>query len=274
LTLPLKNVPLLQPDQVLQYRSYLYTEESSMDAIVKFQSDYYVRFPESYALLRDSDDNVQVGEINATYNVNFFATCWDSRTYSHMQSKRTRKADSEITMRLLRDRMPIIALETKIDYELMPWSSTPHANLDACKFICHTSERKVIPLLEQSLIDISSAAQVKMYTLPDLYTALNIVEKIEDAHSQVSSRSDWNDETFLDSLKKSTSDSEARKLWNKLRRSSRYIAVTFIQKEVNGKSVRTVDTVLNTDAAIHDMPFDEIVKVIRARILPKPNEDV
>jgi hypothetical protein len=50
--------------------------------------------------------------------------------------------------------------------------------------------------------------------------------------------------------------------------------VTFIQKEVNGKSVRTVETVLNTDAAIHDAPFDEIVKVIRARILPKPNEDV
>ena len=192
-----------------------------------------------------------------------------------MQLKRTRKADSQITMQLLRERMATTALERKIDYTLMPnWSSTPHTNLDACKFICRTSERLVITLLEQSLIDISSAAQVNMYTLPDLYTARNIVEKIEDAHSQVSSPSDWNDETFLDSLIKSASDSETRKLWNKLRRSSRYIAVTFTQKELHGKSVRTVETVLNTDAAIHDAPFDEIVKVIRAHILPKPNEDV
>jgi hypothetical protein len=61
LTLPLEKVPLLQPDHVLQYRSYLYTTEASNESIVRFQSNLYVRFPISYALLRNSDGEIQVG---------------------------------------------------------------------------------------------------------------------------------------------------------------------------------------------------------------------
>jgi hypothetical protein len=164
------------------------------------------------------------------------------------------------------------ALEQTIDYGKLPaWSSTPHANLDACKFICHTSDRPVIPLLDQSLIDISSATQSNMFRLPDLYTTDDPVATIEA--NQVHSSSNWNDETFLESLKKMHEDKEIRKLWNKLRRSSRYIAVNITKREVDGQVQRTVDTVLNTDAAIHDTPFNEIVKVLCSHILPKPNED-
>ncbi len=120
-------------NKVLLYRSYLYTFAATTADVIRFQGNHYIKFPRAYAVLRHRDDTVHAGIANPSYDKHYYATCFDCRTYSHAQKELMRKPDSAPTIQILRQYRQA-DLASKV-YEKMPWSSTAHDDVDACKYI-------------------------------------------------------------------------------------------------------------------------------------------
>jgi hypothetical protein len=51
----------LKDEDVLQYRSYLYTKSTSERSVVSFKGNLYVKFPFTYAVLTSDAGNVETG---------------------------------------------------------------------------------------------------------------------------------------------------------------------------------------------------------------------
>jgi hypothetical protein len=61
--LPHETPHALKDEDVLQYRSYLYTKSTSERSVVSFKGNLYVKFPFTYAVLTSDAGNVETGEL-------------------------------------------------------------------------------------------------------------------------------------------------------------------------------------------------------------------
>jgi hypothetical protein len=284
--LPRETPHVLKDEDVLLYRSYLYTiSEHSQDlsyAVVSFKGKLYVKFPINYCVLKNTAGVEEAGEVTPNFKNTYFATCWDCRTYSCMRPDYVRTADSDDTITLLATYAQPGALSGQI-IPKADWPSTPHDDLEACKYICRDTAsappllghfvQRVIPFIEHSAHSIIGQKQEHMFTLPDIFRNDNIEPGLMPSIVVVPKVDDWNDVKFKDDLQKMIDDDKKDaqcKLWNKLRNSSRYIA-TKHSKDTKDKIV--VEEVLDTGDASFKDPFREIIATLRRRILPKTNED-
>jgi hypothetical protein len=163
------------------------------------------------------------------------------------------------------------------------WPSTPHDDLEACKYICldianvrraHFVNRTT-PFIEHSAHSTIEQKQEHMFTLPDIFRNDAIDPGLMPSIVVVPKVDDWNDVKFKDDLQKMIDDcnEDAQcKLWNKLRNSSRYIATQHIPDPKDAKNI-IVQQVLDTGDPSFKDPFREIIATLRRRILPKTNED-
>ena len=87
-----KQITEMNSNNVLLYRSYLYTTEATNTGdVINFQGNHYIKFPRGYAVLR-TQDGVQAEMLNASYDWLYYATCFDCRTYCHAQKELLRKS--------------------------------------------------------------------------------------------------------------------------------------------------------------------------------------
>jgi hypothetical protein len=100
--LPEEHAPVMPSNNVLLYRSYLYTAAATTANVIRFQGNHYIKFPRAYAVLRHRDGTVHAGIVNPYYDKHYYATCFDCRTYSHTQKELMRKPDSATTIGILR----------------------------------------------------------------------------------------------------------------------------------------------------------------------------
>lgn len=266
---------------VLQYRSYLYLVSKDIQqlrhAVVSLQGKLYVKFPSTYAVLNSSTGSLETGEVIHNFEKTHFATCWDCRRYSCLRPEYLLVPDSDAIRHILLTNTPPEALYHDI---VAPdnWRSTPHDDLDTCKYICRNTRvtpvldyfhARLFPFIEHSTSLIRNAYQATMYTLPDMF----LLE--HDPHFEIPEMAkvdDWNDVKFKDDILAEGDFDEECKLWNKLRNSSRYIATEHIADPQDGNN-RIVQKVLDTGDASFKPPFTEIMATLRRRILPKTNED-
>jgi len=264
---------------VLQYRSYLYLvskdTEQLRHSVVSLQGKLYVKFPSTYAVLNCITGSVETGEVKYDFNNTHFATCWDCRRYSCLRPEYLLVPDSDAIRHILLMNTPFDALSRNI---VVPanWRPTPHDDLDACKYVCRdTSEdrdyfqKTLFPFIEHSTSSIRDFHQLRMYTLPDMFF---LQAPSEDNMPHMAKVDDWNDVKFVDVIMAHPDFNEECKLWNKLRNSSRYIAMETIDDPANANNV-LVQNVLDTGDASFNDPFKEIMATLRRRILPKTNED-
>jgi hypothetical protein len=280
--LPRVTPHVLKDEDVLLYRSYLYTiSEDSQDlpyAVVSFKGKLYVKFPINYCVLKNHRGFEQAGEVKPDFTNTYFATCWDCRTYSCTRPDYIRTADSDDTIRLL----ALHAQPAALSGQIIPkadWPSTPHDDLEACKYICRdtTSARAhfvktMIPIIEHSAHSIIEQKQEQMFTLPDIFRNDAIDPGLMPSIPKVD---DWNDVKFKNDLQEMFNDGNEVaqcKLWNKLRNSSRYIATEHSPDPKDPKNI-IVQRVLDTGDPSFKDPFREIIATLRRRILPKTNED-
>ena len=268
----------LKDEDVLQYRSYLYTKNPSEHSVVLFKGNIYVKFPIDCGVLKTSTGDIKTGKVTLNFENIYFATCWDCRTYSCMRPDYVRTADSDDTIRLLAAYAQPGALSGQI-ISKADWPSTPHDDLEACKYICLDTAnarahfvQRMTPFIEHSVHSITEQKQAHMFTLPDIFRNDNIDPVQMPSIPKVD---DWNDVKFKDDLQKMIDDDNKDaqcKLWNKLRNSSRYIATQHIPDPKDAKNI-IVQQVLDTGDPSFKDPFREIIATLRRRILPKTNED-
>jgi hypothetical protein len=177
----------LEANEVLVYRSYLYTLKTNPHMIVKFKNQTYIRFPRAYAVIRcNGMDEYKTGKIVLSSEDYTYGTCFDTRTYSCLRYKQRLKADSE-------DMMSLIKSITKKE-KVIPWSSTNDLTLsEKCnKFIYTDKTNKTLfacPVKSVIWADATDdrsqslpiESQKHMYTLPDLFTENN--NKIQKLNS-------------------------------------------------------------------------------------------
>lgn len=271
--LPLLTPNVLKDDQVLQYKSYLFTRDTSKDEIVSFKGNIYVKFPMTYAVLKSGVD-YYTGDVKLIEKEIYFATCWDCRTYSCLKPNYVHAADSADMIRILTTNAAPSSLFSKITVDNGKWPSTPHDDPEACKYIQldtvnHRAYflQKHTAFIEHSANAIRQRQQGYMFTLPDTF----VEHELDTINLPgMDPKGEWNDVQFIENLNKASTDNDECKLWNNLRNSSRYIA-TKTTLDAKGKPV--VDKVLDTGDASFQNPLKEIMATIRRRILPKPNED-
>ena len=256
-------------NKVLLYRSYLYTFAATTANVIRFQGNHYIKFPRAYAVLRHRDGTVHAGIANPYHDTQYYATCFDCRTYSHAQKELMRKPDSATTIRILRQYRQA-DLASKVDDTKMLWPSTAHDAVDACKYIGpNYAPRQVDPWILHTLPDMTRAHQQYMCTLPDVFKrrAFNdVIEELRDNRYNTTENKDWSDETFLHVITDDIFDPHAlNRECNKLRNSSKYIGTRFTDDG-------TVTHVLKLDMPL-DEPFKTIIAGIRRRIGARPNED-
>jgi len=243
---------------VLHYRSYIFLvstdTKNSQHSVLSLKDKLYVKFP-----LQKSDDFVE----------KYFATCWDCRRYSCLKPDYLLSPDSAETIQILTTQENSEALFKQITTN-NSWLSTPHDDLNACKYICLDTDnrfyfkKKMIPFIEHSALLIKNVEQQHMYTLPDIFRKDNITN---DNILSISQKDKWTDENFINDFLNSNDLEGKCKLFNKLRNSSRYIVTNPDEDDL------TKMEVLDTGDANFDEPFKEIMNTLRRRILPKPNED-
>jgi hypothetical protein len=278
--LPCETPHVLKDEDVLLYRSYLYTiSEHSQDlpyAVVSFKGKLYVKFPINYCVLKNDRGVEQAGEVEPDFTNTYFATCWDCRTYSCTRPDYIRTADSDDTINLLELHAQPDALSKQIITKT-EWPSTPHDDLEVCKYICCDTAnprahfvQRVIPFIEHSASSIQTVEQEHMFSLPDIFRKDNINADLLPPIPKVN---DWNDVKFKEDLKTMMSHDQKCKLWNKLRNFSRYIATKHIPDPTDAKN-KIVQQVLDIGDPSFKDPFTEIIATLRRRILPKTNEDM
>jgi hypothetical protein len=287
---------VMPSNNVLLYRSYLYTTAATTANVIRFQGNHYIKFPRAYAVLRHRDGTVHAGIANPYYDTHYYATCFDCRTYSHTQKELMRKPDSATTIGILRRYRQANQLAFKVHDTKMPWPSTAHDDVDACKYICPEYQaRPVDAWIPHTLPDVTTHDQEYMFTLPDVFKPLpegssrdGESELDEDSQLDADSELDavqrrcihtikseleqdvyntmekrWSDEKFWPSF--DNPDFDAVREYNKLRNSSKYIGTRF-----------TADCKVKHALKLH-MPLDEPLKTIiagiRRRIGARPNED-
>ena len=275
---PTDKAHMESDDNVLQYRSYLYTQRASKHLVVFFKGNVYVKFPQTHSIFKttrknEADEDVvvfQAGETIVQTGYNYFATCCDCRTYSCLKPEYLLSPDSAETTAILTEHAQSDALLRKITLDSTHWPSTPHNDLEACKYICLDGEQSfslktLHPIIHHSVLSITEAVQNDMYTLPDMFKQpVNV-----DALPSMQKVDDWNDTSFVGNLRAADSRERETVLWNKLRNSSKYVMTT--SNNANGHV--EVMQVLDTGTSSFDDPFAEIVSSMRRRIGPKPNED-
>ena len=278
--LPNATPHALKDEDVLQYRSYLYIiseqSEHSKHSVVSFKGKLYVKFPSKYSILQRSG-SFHTGEVKSRFQATYFATCWDCRRYSCLKPDYLLPPDSASTILILAAHAQPDALSQTI-HTPGNWPSTPHDDLEACKYICLDTAnfgrahfvRRTIPYIEHSAHSIIEQKQEHMFTLPDIFRD----DEIATANMpQMAKVDDWNDVKFKDDiLKPLLNEDQKCKLWNKLRNSSRYIATQHKQDPKDPKNT-IVEQVLDTGDVSFNDPFKEIMATLRRRILPKTNED-
>jgi hypothetical protein len=173
----------LKDQDVLQYRSYLYTisehSEHSKHPVVSFKGKLYVKFPSNYSVL-NSAAGVRTGEVKHNFKDTCFATCWDCRRYSCLKADYLVRPDSDDTIRILALHAQPDALSNKIITN-PTWPSTPHEDLEACKYICLDTTngrahfvKRMMPFIEHSAHSIDEKIQEHMYTLPNIFQDTDI----------------------------------------------------------------------------------------------------
>jgi len=251
-----KQHPVKELD-VLHYRSYIFLvstdTKNSQNSVLSLKDKVYVKYP-----LQEVDSSEK----------NYFATCWDCRTYSCLKPEYLLSPDSIETIQILTDRANSEALFKKIKTN-DNWPSTAHDDLEACKYICRDTtnkrayfEEKLDPFIKHSTSSITENEQKFMYTLPDIFKRHNIV--LDDYNSKLKV-DEWNDLEFLKEFLRVDLTTKS-KLMNKLRNSSKYIVTN--SEERDKTKINVLDINDNFDE-----PFKEIMTTLRRRILPKPNED-
>ena len=274
--LPEERPHPLNDEDVLQYRSYLYTTSDNDHSVVSFKGKVYVKFPRNYCVLKIRND-VKTGKMKLKKDYRYFATLFDCRRYSCMKPDYVVRPDSDSTIKILDSHAQVDALSKQVS-RVDDWRSTPHDDADACKYVYQNpSTKKVIfpknflAFIEHSTSVITENMQKHMYTLPDIFK----LDDINDANmpemaANLKVHESWYNMTFKNELKKAKGD-QRNELWNRLRNSSRYIA-TDIETDQTTKS-KTVKKTLDTGSTSFASPFDSIIDTLRRRILPKPNED-
>jgi hypothetical protein len=259
------------------YRSYLYTLVPLPDMHVRYKGHTYIKFPASYTVLGvkgygRTDITTEAGRVTAEHKDIFFATCWDCRRYSYLRSKLFCKPDSKNTMDILKTYAPEDAFARQISTENLNWPSTQSSDNKVCKYIFTDGgaikDADVTAAIRHIISGINEQQQKRMYTLPDVFQNADFDEA---ALTKTKSDNSWDDILFLKSLKKPNAD--AVSLWNKLRSSSRYVGLDIAKKKINLVDVEVAENVISTGDENFSDPFREIIHNIRARILPKPNED-
>jgi hypothetical protein len=279
--LPNATPQALKDEDVFQYRSYLYIisehSEHSKHSVVSFKGKLYVKFPSNYSILKRAGV-VHTGEVKSKFQATYFATFWDCRRYSCLRPDYVLPPDSVSTIHILDMHAQPDALSTKITIDRR-WPSTPHDDLEACRYICRnvTSNRahwvkRTKPYIEHSAHSIIEQKQEHMFTLTDIFQDNDIDVEQMPSIVVVPKVDDWNDVNFKDELKTMISPDEKCKLWNKLRNSSRYIATQHRPDPKHPKNIIVEQVLDTTDVSFND-PFKEIIATLRRRILPKTNED-
>ena len=279
--LPNETPHALKDEDVFQYRSYLYIisehSEHSKHSVVSFKGKLYVKFPSNYSILKRAG-HVRTGEVKSKFEATYFATCWDCRRYSCLRPDYLLPPDSASTIRILALHAQPDALSQKITVDTTRWPSTPHDDLEACKYICLDTANLdrahfvnvTTPFIDHSAHSIIGQKQEHMFTLPDIFRD----DDIASANMpQMAKFDDWNDVKFKDDILKPLLGLDQKcKLWNKLRNSSRYIATQHKPDPKDPKNI-IVEQVLDTGDVSFNDPFTEIMATLRRRILPKTNED-
>ena len=275
--LPEETALVMPSNDVLLYRSYLYTVAATTANVIRFQGNHYIKFPRAYAVLRtrEPSDNVHAGIVYPHSDKHYYATCFDCRTYSHTQKELMRKPDSATTIGILRRYRQANQLAFKVDDTKMPWPSTAHDDVDASKYIGPDyPPRQVDAWIPHTLPNVTKRHQQYMCTLPDVFKRHDfdhIIAELQDDQYNMTQNSDWSDETFWKSITDANFDDEnsdpdeLHRKCNKLRNSSKYIGTRFTD---DGQ----VTHVLKVDMPL-DEPFLAIIAGIRRRIGARPNED-
>ena len=171
----------VQANEVLEYRSYLFTLQQKSHMIIQFKNQMYIKFPKEYAIIRSNGDGngdgngneYETGKIELSDKEYTYVTCFDTRTYSCLHYKQRLKADSEEMMRII----------TKLTgtKKVIPWPSTNDLTADCNKFILKNQENKTLLAYEVNSViyadsrdehtaSLSVDEQKHMYTLPDFFT--------------------------------------------------------------------------------------------------------
>ena len=77
--LPEEPAPVMQSNNVLLYRSYLYTVAATTANVIRFQGNHYIKFPRAYAVLRHGDGTVDAGIAYPHSDKHYYATGFDCR---------------------------------------------------------------------------------------------------------------------------------------------------------------------------------------------------
>ena len=273
--LPEEKPHPLNDEDVLQYRSYLYTTSDNDHSVVSFKGKVYVKFPRNYCVLKIRND-VKTGKMELKNDYRYFATLFDCRRYSCMKPDYVVRPDSDSTIKILDSHAQADALSKQVS-RIDDWPSTPHDDADACKYVFQNSTKKVIfpvnvlAFIEHSTSVITENIQKHMYTLPDIFKLVDINDaNMPRMEANLKVHESWYNMTFKDELK-NAKEYQRNELWNRLRNSSRYIA-TDMDTDQKTKS-KTVKKTLDTGSNSFTSPFDSIIATLRRRILPKPNED-
>ena len=171
----------VQANEVLEYRSYLFTLQQKSHMIIQFKNQMYIKFPKEYAIIRSNGDGngdgngneYETGKIELSDKEYTYGTCFDTRTYSCLHYKQRLKADSEEMMKI------ITALTGP--KRVIPWPSTNDLTADCNKFILKNQENKTLLAYEVNSViyadsrdehtaSLSVDEQKHMYTLPDFFT--------------------------------------------------------------------------------------------------------
>jgi hypothetical protein len=273
-SLGLAEATVLEPDAVLVYSNYLHSTSKRTDIAVKWQNNVYVKFPKTYAVLRDVHDNIQAGACETTDSEAYFACLCDCRAYNASHPSVLRKAYTPENRRVLQD----MGHQT---VELQPankWHPAQDDRDNTWVFIA-----KDVAALAPGAIDwrlpfkcvprpfindsvTTAANRLHMYTLPDLYTTgLDKVAACEAV--QLDSAGLLLNEDFLTKLNAANA-SDRVLLWNGLRASTHYI-----QTAPADPATSTKAKVLKDTDGIEDAQLEERVAAIQVQLLPKTNGD-
>jgi hypothetical protein len=277
-SLGLAEATVLEPDAVLVYGNYLHSTSKRIDIAVKWQNNVYVKFPKTYAVLRDVHSNIQAGACEATDSEEYFACLCDCRAYNASHPNVLRKAYTPENRRVLQE-MGHQTVEVQPEDKWHPaqddrdntWAfiaknvaALAPATIDwRLPFTCHPR-----PFINDSVTTAANRLHMylHMYTLPDLYTT-RLDKGAACEAVQLDSAGLLLNEDFLTNLN-AANDSDKVLLWNELRASTHYIQTAPADPATNTKA-----KVLKDTDGIEDAQLQERVAAIQVQLLPKTNGD-
>jgi hypothetical protein len=274
LTESFKEVPVHQ-DHVILGQSCLFLKTPQKDMLVSFRQNLYIKWPKRYGVLRFGNEFVAGPLTKDSYVPHAYATCLDTRTYDRVLLERLHKADSSEMQHALRK------LNENLPYEMssidFTWPSTE--NDRPCSFSWVYAENPAVPrelitenvdfiidhTVKETQKSLTLTQQKYMYTLPDCFCANDKGPYFDWQFWQPSNNEAWI--TSIENELQTGSKSEKVRVWNKLRLTTKYLAL------IHKKNGEISNWIINFDTSIRNDFLKSALGDIRRRIAQHAHTD-